>query len=678
MAASSTVGTLRVILGGDVSGLKDALGSAASGVSAFSKAAAGAIGYLTPSINNVVNALGGQIKSAVDVADKTNKAAQSAGLTTEEFSKLSYAAELSDVSSESLGKSMAKLSKNMVSAASDGAGPAGQAFAALGVYVRNTDGTLKDSSVLLGEVADKFAGYRDGAAKTALAVALFGKSGAEMIPLLNQGKAGLEDAGDEAERFGLVLDKRTTTAAEAFNDNLKRMDKIKEGLVMTVTAKLLPSFEHFSEVLLEARQNSTFMSSAAEGLTNILKGIASAAIQVTAVFQGLFREAGAFSSAYKEAGGGLAGLQAGWAAMNAEGERSEQVMADVKKAVDAIWAGPDQKSLDWTSQLIDIKSMQKEVQGIAAEWGKVAAPVMAADGAVKNALLSFLDSQAKRTAGQLAEAATVGKSVGEQAKLRVEYEAQAIALSKNIPLTDAMNLRIAQAGDAAALAAMKIQGAQVTQEVMNPAEQFAQKMEQQRLLFEAGVISLDTYGKKQQQIAEQAGATWDLASASIAGSFATIAGAFGKESSAMATAAKVFGIIQGTISMYTGAAKALELPFPANIAAVAAVLAKGASLVASIKSQSVPTGYMTGGSFTVGGAGGPDSTPVSFMASPGEQVDIWRPDQGGGADPRGRRGESKTVNLYMPLVATRDAMFAIIDGLNDAIADGARLKIVPA
>lgn len=677
MAASSTVGTLRVILGGDVSGLKDALGSAASGVSAFSKAAAGAIGYLTPSINSVVNAFGGQIKAAIDAADKTNKASQAAGQTTEEFSKLSYAAELSDISAESLGKSMSKLSKNMVSAASDAAGPAGQAFAALGVNVRNTDGTLKDSGVIIGQVAEKFAGYQDGAAKTALAIALFGKSGAEMIPLLNQGKSGLEEAGAEAEKFGLVLDKRTTAAAEAFNDNLKRMDKIKEGLVMTVTAKLLPSLEHFSEVLLEARQNSTFMSSAAEGLTNILKGIASATIQVTAVFQGLFREVGAFSSAYKDAGGGLAGLKAGWAAMNAEGERSEQVLADVKKAVDAIWAGPDQKSLDWTSQLIDIKSMQKEVQGIAAEWGKVAAPVMAADGAVKNALLSFLDSQAKRTAGQLAEAATVGKSVGEQAKLRVEYEAQAIALSKNIPLTDAMNLRIAQAGDAAALAAMKIQGAQVTQEVMNPAEQFAQKMEQQRLLFEAGVISLDTYGKKQQQIAEQAGATWDLASASIAGSFATIAGSFGKESSAMATAAKVFGIIQGTISMYTGAAKALELPFPANIAAVAAVLAKGASLVASIKSQSVPTGYMTGGSFTVGGSGGPDSTPISFMASPGEQVDIWRPDQGGGSDPRGGRSSGNVVNLSMPIATTRDALRDLIEGLNGMFSDGYRLNIQP-
>src|SRR4051812_40496874 len=95
--------------------------------------------------------------------------------------------------------------------------------------------------------------------------------------------------------------------------------------------------------------------------------------------------------------------------------------------------------------------------------------------------------------------------------------------------------------------------------------------------------------------------------------------------------------------MYTGAAQALTLTFPANIAAVAAVLAKGAMLIASIKSQSIPTGYMTGGSFKVGGSGGPDSVPVQFMASPGEQVDVWRPDQGRGLDPRRGGGNAASV-----------------------------------
>ena len=676
MAGESVIGALRVVLGADTAALETGLKGASSTLSAFGKVASGAFAYLSPSIQGVVTALGGQIKATIDAADNLNKMSQSTGLGVEELSKLKYAAELSDVSTESLGKSMGKLSKAILSAATDGAGAAAQAFNAMGVAVKNNDGTLRTQNDVLLDVAAKFEGYTDGAAKTALAITLFGKSGASMIPLLNQGRDGLEEAGDEAEKFGLVLDKKTTIAAETFNDNLKKMDLIKQGLITTVTAKLLPSFEQFSELLLEAKQNSTLMSSAAEGITNILKGIASAALQVTAVFQGLFRELGAFSTAYKEAGGGLAGLRAGWAAMNAEGEKSEQMLAEINKAVKNIWA--DVPEFSWQAQANEIRAMQKEVQALAGDWGKVAAPIVSSETATRNALQSFLDAQAKRTAGQEAEAATIGKSVGEQAKLRIEYEAQAIALSKNIALGPTQLAQIQAAGDAAALAAMKVAGANTTLQAQNPAQQFQTQMTQLQQLYDAGVISLETYGARQQQIAEQASATWDIAGASIAGSFATISGAFGKESSAMATTAKVFGIIQGTISMFTGAAKALELPFPANLAAMAAVLAKGATLVASIKSQNVPTGYMTGGSFMVGGSGAADSQLVQFMATPGEQVDIWRPDQRAGTDPRMRGASGNIVNVSVPIVTTRDALRDLIDGLNGMFADGYQLKIQSA
>lgn len=676
MAGESVIGALRVVLGADTAALDKGLKDSGGKLQVFADVAKASMAVAVAAVGAAAIAIGSSIKTAIDNADKVNKLSQSTGTTTEEFSKLSYAAQLADVSQESLGKSLGKLSKAMVSAASDAAGPAGLAFQALGINVKNADGSLKDSSSVISEVAGKFEGYQDGAAKSALAIALFGKTGAEMIPVLNLGKQGLSDSADEAEKFGLVLDKKTTMAAEAFNDNLKKMDLIKQGLVTTITAKMLPAFEQFSEQLLEAKQNSALMTQAADGIVTIIKGIVSVAVQATVAFQRLIAETGAFAAAYKAAGGGLAGLSAGWTAMNEEGKTTEAVMADMSASLSNLWK--DAPTFSWTSQLNDIRAMNKEVLAIAGEWGKVPAPIIASENATKSALQAYLDSQAKRTAGQAAEAATIGKSVGEQAKLRVEYEAQAIALAKNIALGPTQLAQIQAAGDAAAMAAMKVAGANATVQAQNPAQQFQAQMTQLQQLYDAGVISLETFGARQQQIAEQAGATWAIASASIAGSFATIANSFGKESSAMATAAKVFGVIQGTISMYTGAAKALELPFPANIAAMAAVLAKGASLVASIKSQSIPTGYMTGGSFTVGGSGGPDSTPVSFMASPGEQVDIWRPDQGGGADPRRGSGNPQIVNLAVPFATTFDVLRELIDRLNAMGRDGYRLNVVPA
>ena len=61
----------------------------------------------------------------------------------------------------------------------------------------------------------------DGAGKTALAIKLFGKSGADLIPLLNQGRAGIKELTDEAAKLGIVISTETAAKAEQFNDTLK-------------------------------------------------------------------------------------------------------------------------------------------------------------------------------------------------------------------------------------------------------------------------------------------------------------------------------------------------------------------------------------------------------------------------------------------------------------------------
>lgn len=61
----------------------------------------------------------------------------------------------------------------------------------MGIKVQDANGNLKSSDQLLKEVAGKFAGYQDGAAKAALAQELFGRSGAELMPLLNAGAEGI-------------------------------------------------------------------------------------------------------------------------------------------------------------------------------------------------------------------------------------------------------------------------------------------------------------------------------------------------------------------------------------------------------------------------------------------------------------------------------------------------------
>lgn len=97
--------------------------------------------------------------------------------------------------------------------------------------------------------------------------------------------------------------------------------------------------------------------------------------------------------------------------------------------------------------------------------------------------------------------------------------------------------------------------------------------------------------------------------ADFMGSMAQIAELGGKKTTKIA---KVFGIAQALISTFQGAAKALTLPFPANIAAYAQVVAQGLSAVASIKKVNenggsnggVSAGAASRGSAATGGGGG--------------------------------------------------------------------------
>lgn len=671
----SVIGQLKVILGGDTSGLDKSLVESQSKLAAFGSKLALGFAAVAAAATAAAAAVTSQVHSAIESADKLNKMSQSTGISTEELSKLKYAADLSDVSTETLGKSVGKLSKAMASAASEGAGPAASAFSAMGVAVKNQDGTLRSSSDVLKDVADKFAFYKDGAEKTNLAIQIFGKSGAALIPLLNQGRDGLQQAGDEAERFGLVLDKKTTMAAEAFNDNLKKMDSIKQGIVMTVTAKMLPTFEQLSEVMLESRKNTELWNSVGDALANTMKAVVTVGVTLITTWQQIFATAGNLKDAFKLLSSGE--VTAAFEKMKSGVGQTAEAFTGLKQTVSTLWS--DIPVFSWESQTLGLKQLNREVMEYGKTWALTAAPIVSAANAGGEAIQKFLNSQAKSTAAHAAEADSIGKTVGEQEKLKIQYQALAIAKANDFTLTAALTQKVNEAGDAAAAAAMKVAAAQAAVQAMNPAQQFEFQMQQLDQLYQHTNMTMETYLERQKQIAEAAGATWGQAGASIAGSFATISAAFGKESSAMAKAAQVFGAIQATISMFTGAAKALELPFPANLAAMAAVLAQGASLVAKIKSQSVPTGFKIGGSFTVGGSGGLDSQFVPIMASPGEQVDIWRPDEAGGRDRRGGAGGQPTVvNLSMGAGATRDWLAQTIDGLNGMLADGYVLNVKPA
>ncbi|MDR0249835.1 MAG: hypothetical protein LBI35_00735 [Burkholderiales bacterium] len=206
----------------------------------------------------------GLIKGAIDAADNIDKLAEKTGIAHEALVGLSYSAKSSNTDIDGVAASAARLSRNMAAAAS-GSGSQAAAFAAVGIAVKNADGSLKSTDKVLAELADKFQGYADGPAKAALAQELFGKSGLSMIPMLNQGSEALAKQREEAQRYSGVT-KEVAQQAAAFTSELTKINLIASGVGTSIAAKLLPVMKGISNVFVWFRDHSKEVNAALIGV----------------------------------------------------------------------------------------------------------------------------------------------------------------------------------------------------------------------------------------------------------------------------------------------------------------------------------------------------------------------------------------------------------------------------
>lgn len=228
--------------------------------------------------------LGVLVKNAIDAADELGKLSQKVGISVEELSKLQYAAKLAEVDTAALQTSLVKLSKSAIES-KDGIGDAAEAFKALGVDLLDANGNLKSTDQLFLDTADAFAKFADGPEKAAAALAIFGKAGADMIPLLNGGAAAIKAAGVELETFGGVIKQRTAEAADKFNDNLDKLKTTSSALGSQIAADLLPELGIFTDRLFDLVKDGDTATKFADGLSVAFRGLAGTAIVISNAFQ---------------------------------------------------------------------------------------------------------------------------------------------------------------------------------------------------------------------------------------------------------------------------------------------------------------------------------------------------------------------------------------------------------
>lgn len=184
---------------------------------------------------------------------------EKSGAAVEELSKISSVAKLSGTSMDEVTAALAKMSKGLVNSDEETKG-ASNALAALGIEARDSAGNLRDPAVVMDDVAKKLAEFKDGAGKTALVLDLFGKSGAQLLPML-------KDLGVAGELQAKVS-RQQAEQADELEKNLIRLGAQKQAVTKIVAMEMIPALDDFVKMLIKSSNESDGMRKSVAGLAN--------------------------------------------------------------------------------------------------------------------------------------------------------------------------------------------------------------------------------------------------------------------------------------------------------------------------------------------------------------------------------------------------------------------------
>lgn len=197
-------------------------------------------GSLVGSASQAVGSMVRMGQAQAEVIDQTSKLAARLGMSYGELSGLALAGDLAGVSLDAIGAAATKADVAFVRA-TQGSASATAAFAGLGLTVEQLAGI--NAADRFDAIASSIAAIPGEAERSAAAVAIFGRAGAQLLPLFAGGADAIAAAREEADRFGLSLTTAQGQDVEAMNDAFTRAQKAVEGVVQQVVAYLAPAVQ---------------------------------------------------------------------------------------------------------------------------------------------------------------------------------------------------------------------------------------------------------------------------------------------------------------------------------------------------------------------------------------------------------------------------------------------------
>jgi hypothetical protein len=255
----SVVRDVLVKINGDSSGFEKAMGQTAAasekGQTSFLKltgavAAGQAIFAVASSAMNKLSSTAESVVSDTeDLAKSTMKLQREMGVSAESASSLLAVFKRFGVDVDGASKDMGIFAKKM-EAAADPAKYDASVFGDLNIKLKDQHGLLRNSSDVLMDVADRFKEMPNGVDKTVKVMQLFGKSGKDLLPILNLGSAGMKDLEDKAKSMGLVLTQNNIDSVRKLIVAQKDWKEANEGLRIQLGLALMPALTNLSQKFL--------------------------------------------------------------------------------------------------------------------------------------------------------------------------------------------------------------------------------------------------------------------------------------------------------------------------------------------------------------------------------------------------------------------------------------------
>jgi hypothetical protein len=255
----ANIGELVVNLTANSTKLQSALKAAQKNIELFAAAAgAAAVGAVTRFL---------QVGSALD------DMSQRTGVAASELSSLGFAAKMTDTSLEAVQGSLVKMQRFM-GEVSDGTAAAVDTLDRLGITTQQLEGLTPDQQ--FKAFAEAISKVEDPTLKMNLAMGVFGKSAAEILPLLNEGATGIESFQKEAERLGLVMSDDMAASAAQAADSIDALLLVANATAVRFGAALAPAITAVAKIISELVATSPKLFAAFAGGAVALAAVVSA------------------------------------------------------------------------------------------------------------------------------------------------------------------------------------------------------------------------------------------------------------------------------------------------------------------------------------------------------------------------------------------------------------------